>query len=207
MMLARMSRRRWAGLLVCAWLAACATPRGEQAPAAADALFAVEGRMSVVTIEDDARPRSTTGRFTWVEYAGRSEIALYSPFGETLARIEVAPWRSVMRTPQAIEQAATPEALVDRVLGFTLPVSGLRDWMRGRSRRGVVLAPQTFDEDGWRISFPRMQDDQALPRIVRLERGQPSAVEVRLVIDRWDLPADRARSTMPGDAPGEGARP
>lgn len=178
--------RRLAGWCACVLLlAACATAEPPRL-LPSDAVFSAEGRMSVVSTEGDQLPHSTTGRFSWIERPGGSEIALYSPFGETLARIDVGRERSVLRTPQAIESAPTPEALLQRYLGLTLPVSGLRDWMRGRSRSGARRAPDGFEEDGWRISYPQMQDDGALPRIVRLERALPSAVEVRIVVDRWD---------------------
>lgn len=176
-------------VLACACLVACATPQGGRT-LHPQALFAADGRLSVVVTAAaaDTPPRTTSGRFTWTERAERSEIALYSPLGETIAEIETGPVRSVMRTAGSVEEAPTPEALAARALGVDLPVSGLRAWLRGRTRDGAVRAPAAFDEDGWHVSYPQMQDDGVLPRIVKLERMLPERIEVRLVVDHWDGP-------------------
>ena len=119
---------RWTCALACAWLAACATPAPAGRGLPAQALFAADGRLSVAVtaVEADTPPRTTSGRFTWIERAERSDIALYTPLGETIAEIEAAPGRSVMRTARSVEEAPTPEALAARALGVDLPLSGLR---------------------------------------------------------------------------------
>ncbi len=168
-------------------LAACATESLPPRALAPDALFIVEGRMSVVVAQGvDGMAKSTSGRFSWTERRGQSEIALYSPLGETIAQIEVRDGLAVLRSADgSLEYAPTPEALMARVVGVALPVAGLRDWMRGRTRAGAARAPDAFDEDGWHVSYPRMSDDGRSPKVVRLERAQPSAVDVRIVIDEW----------------------
>ncbi len=164
------------------------------------ALYSAEGRMSVVVAEGDGIPKSSNGRFSWVERAGHSEIALYSPFGETVAQIDVREYGATMRTPSGVEYAPTPEALMQRVVGVALPVAGLRDWMRGRMRAGAARAPQAFDEDGWHVSYPKMADDGISPRVVRLERSTPNAVDVRIVIERWEDAPAGATAQAPAQA-------
>ena len=171
-----------AGLAV---LAACATPP-VPAPVVDDsAVFTADGRMSVVVARDSA-PQASSGKFNWVEHASTSQIVFFSPLGDTVAQIEVSPARSVLRTPQWSEEAQDPETLLERNLGFALPVLGLRDWLRGRARDGAVRAPEPFVEDGWQVSFPQMQAQGGLPRIVRLQRALPEPVDVRIVIDHWN---------------------
>lgn len=194
-----MMARRAALVFALGALTACASLPTAPHTTASDAVFSADGRLSVVVTQLDGPPKSTTGSFSWVERDGHSEIALYSPLGDTVAQVEVHDGYATLRTPDGkLEYAPTPEALMGRVLGVALPVAGLRDWMRGRTRAGVAQAPTAFDEDGWHVSYPRMSDDGRMPKTVRLERGAPDAVEVRIVIDTWQA--------APGDALATGQR-
>lgn len=185
--------RRFALALTLLVLAACASAPSVPRANTDGAVFTADGRLSVVVAQMEGPPKSTTGSFSWVERTGRSEIALYSPLGDTVAQIEVHDGYATLRTPDGkLEYAPTPEALMGRVLGVALPVAGLRDWLRGRTRAGVMQAPAAFDEDGWHVSYPKMSDDGRSPKTVRLERSAPDAVEVRIVIDAWQA--------APGDA-------
>ncbi|CAN5200793.1 lipoprotein insertase outer membrane protein LolB [soil metagenome] len=168
-------------------LASCATPARFERGAADQALvFQAEGRLSV-TAPDDVEPSRSTnlsGKFIWIERTGSTELGLSSPLGDTLARLMIEPGRVELRTPGNTELGNTPEELMSRRLGVELPVSGLRYWLRGANRADQMLAPQGFDEDGWRISYPSM-DASGKPRQVRLERDLPRPVQVRIVVDQW----------------------
>ena len=189
--------RRWAwtiGVSV-ALLAGCATTpeppstarASQAAPVAREADFLIDGRMSVVSHPHNAPIQAVNGRFSWLDQHGIATIGLFSPIGDTLAELTVSATQAQLRTAQQVDVAPAPEALVERHLGLALPVSGLRDWMRGFDHQGQWHPPAAFGDSGWWISYPELTD-QGRPRIVRLERQYPQPIEVRLVIDQWSAP-------------------
>jgi outer membrane lipoprotein LolB len=167
-------------------LAGCATPsRFEGELANAPILFQAEGRLSI-TAPDDLEPARSTnlsGKFAWIERERSSEISFSSPFGDTLARLQIEPGRVELRTPGSTQLGSSPDDLLASQTGMNLPIGGLRWWMRGLDKSGQVQAPESFSEDGWQISYPQMDGDK--PRLVRLERSVPQVVQVRIVVDRW----------------------
>lgn len=179
-------------------LAGCATPPNSSpsGDATADAVqavvdrnadFLIDGRMSVVAHPHNAPLQAVNGRFSWSDQHGIASIGLFSPIGDTLAELTVAPAEARLRTAEFVDSAAAPETLVERHLGLTLPVSGLRDWMRGFDRAGQWHVPGAFGDAGWWISYPDLTE-QGRPRVIKLERQYPHPIEVRLVIDQWTHP-------------------
>lgn len=90
--------------------------------------------------------------------------------------------------------ARDADALLSHVTGWTLPVTGMRYWVRGLSVPGVAAqATQDeqgrlarLDQSGWTITYGRYQSDTvaALPAKLQLVRED---ISVRLVIDHWQL--------------------
>ena len=83
--------------------------------------------------------------------------------------------------------AATPEALLERELGWHLPVAPLRDWLRGRPMRSEIELERDADgqvtgfvEDGWTISYGDFRDGKP----TRITARKPP-YQVRLAIKSW----------------------
>ena len=88
-------------------------------------------------------------------------------------------------------QTMSPDSLVDQALGQTLPVQGLRAWLRTqqklqpgmrvleRDAQGRIVA---FEQDGWSA---RLSNFDALgPRLISLIRAETGRnMSVRLVVD------------------------
>ena len=169
--------RYTAWLLGVLLLAACST----LPPAPKENLvFAATGRFS-----GNAPPgEAFSGRFNWQETSQGSDITLSSPLGNTLARLVVRPEQSELQLGQETQTAAQPEALLERYLKVSLPVSGLKYWLRGAAKSGTTQAPNSFSEDGWKIDYLQMQDGK--PRLISLQNlEQVSPIKVRLVIEEW----------------------
>ena len=92
-----------------------------------------------------------------------------------------------------ILRAADPDALLRDNLGWHLPVSGLRWWVRGLSHPGVspghleINDKGMLDEltqDGWQVEYQEYRPgaEPVLPGRMSLKNG---AVRVRLVISEW----------------------
>lgn len=91
-------------------------------------------------------------------------------------------------------QAVTPEALMQQVLGWHLPVANLYFWVRG------LPAPQikaklkfdqyhhliTLQQQGWIVSYQRYTGVKRydLPSLLTLKRNN---LQVKLVISQWIL--------------------
>ena len=152
------------------------------------------GRMSVRYTEA-GRPQSVQGKFLWTQYRDATDIELYSPLGQTIARIAITSGRARLEQSNGqVREAASADALTEQALGWSLPVTGLRYWLQGFVRDGdrlLAASPattETFRSDGWLLRYASWQQagDQAVPKRIDFERaGRGDALAIRIVIDRW----------------------
>jgi outer membrane lipoprotein LolB len=142
---------------------------------------------------------AVSGRFTLTVYAGRTTLDLASPLGNTLARVQTDATGATLTAPQADGTLATlygdnPDALAESVLGFSLPVSGLADWIAGRPVPGrpARLVPeagpaQRIEQDDWLIVIDERFEDTRAPRRLSFDRHADPAtgtsLRLRLVLD------------------------
>ena len=174
-------------------LASCASvvpqtpaPQDIGAPAAAFELF---GRLS-------AR-RGTEGgaaNFAWRHDAGRDEVDLATPLGQTLARLtgDARGVHAQWPDGRALD-ARDWDELTQRILGVAIPVQGLSAWVRGLPHAGAACSVERdargrvalLRQDGWEIVYT--YPDDSAPRANRLTLRYEGAdpAEVRLVLDRW----------------------
>lgn len=162
----------------------------------------IGGRLSV-RYQLNGSDQALDGKFTWVQEAGRTLITLLSPFGQTLATIDVTPTSStLLQAGQPPRQAADVDGLAAAALGWPLPVSGLRDWLQGfatdsqgvrRTARADAVGDAAYlkTADGWLVHYPTWDSDAgpggAHPKRIDLQRltSQAGNVSLRIVIDQW----------------------
>ena len=194
---------RWiaTALAACVLLIGCASlPRSaSDRDAAIAADRAIEGRISVryKDLERD-HEESLSGRFDWSERGDAIELALLDPLGQTVALIRSSPAGASIRFRDGrVVEGATPEALTQQTLGWTVPMRGLAAWLDGHP---ASTAPSTaieghainerFRQDGWSIAFtPPVEyggeGADAKPRRIDLSyAGPPVEIEMRLIVDR-----------------------
>ena len=183
-----------------ALLAACATtppPSLSTAPVAAyrDTID-LAGRLSV-NYQRDGKPETLSGKFNWSQKGDRIDVDLASPLGQTLAKITVTPESATLtQTDQAPRMASDIDTLTAQTLGWSLPVSGLRDWLQGYAtaaggkRFAATPASNTVTTaDGWRLTFVSWQDGtaaQPVPKRIDAERSATATSDelaIRIVID------------------------
>lgn len=180
-------------------LGGCATT-GTQPPSNASvAPFseAVElhGRLSVKYTRN-GEPQSLSGKFDWKQTAQRTDVTLMSPIGSTIATITVTPEQAVLtESGKPPRSAPDIDALSARILGWSLPVAGLRDWMQGYATaadgKRFAASPSNSEvttRDGWRLSFVSWQDGSNPPKPKRIDAersatGQIEDMSLRIVID------------------------
>jgi|GEM_PF-107574 len=159
------------------------------------------GRLSV-RYQQNGKEEAVHGNFTWTQTPDRTLVTLLSPLGQTMAKIEIMPDRSILMQPgQPVRSAADVDALTAETLGWPLPISGLREWLQGfaTGTDGLRFAASpingkadTVTSEGWKLHYVSWQDDAQTPadnhpRRIDLERSTAQAGEValRIVIDSW----------------------
>lgn len=150
------------------------------------------GRLSV-RYPVQGKTQSVQGKFLWNQRRDQTDIELYSPLGQTIARITIAPGLATLeQSGGQRRQAASANALTEDALGWPLPIDSLRYWLQGfvRAAGGRLQAAlpqqaqQRFESDGWQLSYPSWQASGtvAVPKRVDAERGE---IALRVMIDDW----------------------
>jgi outer membrane lipoprotein LolB len=139
-----------------------------------------------LAIRAEAEARSTIAAFDLTGRADAGELDLSTPLGAVLGRARWAPGQVELITPQGRKAYATLDALTQEVLGETLPVAALFDWLKGRpwpgapsTARAGGAAGSGFDQLGWSVDLAEF--DAA---VVTAVRSAPPAVTVRVKLDR-----------------------
>lgn len=159
-----------------------------QRPLQADAPFAFNGRVAF----RQGEKRDTAG-VRWVHRAAEDEILLLAPLGQTVARIHRNAREATLEASGKYYTAQDVESLMQQVLGWQLPLSGLRYWVTAlpvpgnessieRNANGQV---STLRQQGWEIGYSRYAatTPDALPLRMKLQRD---GMEVLLIIDEWE---------------------
>lgn len=160
----------------------------EQRSSEAGGAFAFNARVAV----KHEGERSSAG-MRWVHGAGEDEILLLGPLGSVAARIR-SNAQGVTLDAEGMHYAAQDvEVLTHRVLGWELPLSGLRYWVMAVPAEGRVAEVrresngQVGDlyQDGWRIHYSRYAGTAAdsLPLRFVLQRDN---LEIMVLIDEWE---------------------
>jgi len=176
-------------LLIAALLSGCATaPVEVQRPVQADAPFAFNGRVAIKKGE-----LHESAGLRWVHRGTEDEILLLAPLGQTVARIHRDADAVTLDTSDKHYTNQDMETLMQQVLGWHLPLSGLRYWVTAlpapdgassveRDANGQL---SVLHQQGWDISYTRYAalTPDALPLRMKLQR---EGTQVLLLIDEWE---------------------
>lgn len=197
-------------LALVALAAGCATLAGTPVDdAALD--FELQGRIALRYGADGGN-----ARIAWRHAASSDDLMVTNPIGQGIARITRQRDEVMLVTADGKEyRALDAESLTQSVLGWRLPLAGLPDWVRARPvpgrpaqlRKTEAGQIESVEQDGWLIEYQTW--DGALPARIRLSRGASgganaaqgagTAVEIRLVIDKWTLASEAPDQVPPGE--------
>jgi outer membrane lipoprotein LolB len=174
-------RRRAAALALplAALMSACASLPVDTGPTPGETLA---GRIAVrVEPIGDADARSTIAAFELQGTPEAGRLNLAAPTGTVLAQAHWKPGRVVLVTPQGETPYPSLDALTREVVGESLPVAALFDWLHGRPWPGAahVAEPPGFRQLGWTVDLARFAEDT----IVAV-RAQAPVVTVRVKLER-----------------------
>jgi outer membrane lipoprotein LolB len=188
-------------LILALGLSACAiqplqTSIPETWPERQESLLAMDTWIMTSRISLRSGERAWQGSLHWIQNqtafdirfrAGLGQGALQLQGDENAVKLDLADGKHF--------EAASAEELVQRELGWSLPLNYLRYWVRG------VPAPEetallrfdeddnlvSFDQAGWKVEYRRYDvlDDAVLPGRIAIHNDR---LDVRLAIDGWDLP-------------------
>ncbi len=132
---------------------------------------------------------SATGGVQWRHSEAADDLLITNPLGQGVARITRASEEFELETAQGERyRAPDAESLTQQVLGWSLPLHGLPQWVLarplpgepaevGRSGDGRVTS---LSQDGWHIEYDQYAGDR--PSRVTLARDE---LQIRLVIESW----------------------
>ncbi len=167
---------RVAGAFAVALLAACTSL--PKAPPSSDS---ISGRLSV-RVEDE-QPRSVSAAFELRGSAEAGQLDLNSPLGNVMARASWTPGEVLLVTPDSSARYDNLDTLGRQVLGESLPMAALFDWLRGRPWPGApsstVDGGSGFTQLGWTVNVARFAEG-----LVTATRETPPPVTVRARIER-----------------------
>jgi outer membrane lipoprotein LolB len=146
--------------------------------------FELAGRVAVRYQE-----KGFSSSLRWKQAAGRDEIWLTAPLGQTIAYLESnADGATITGADQRQYRAASIESLTKSAFGWRFPVDGMRYWVFGEAVPGAPQAAIERDaagriarlkQDDWQVAFNYAADGK---RPSRLDIAGNDA-EIRLVVD------------------------
>lgn len=161
--------------------------------------FKIEGRLGV-----QSDKHGISGTVHWHHLKVSDEMNLYSPLGGKIAEIINGNNGVTLSTSDnKVFNAQDTEALTESTLGWRLPITKLSDWIVGRPANGAISNVKwdengklkKFNQEGWEISYLEYKESNqvVLPSKMNIRN---SKLNLRLIIDRWELPSAQETSSL-----------
>ena len=184
---------RWLGWLLVLSIAGCSSvPTGQltlRPSSAEQSPFVLNGRISV---KHDGERSSANIR--WTHHAEEDDILLMAPLGYTVARIRSDKQLVILDTADKHYTAHSTGELTENVLGWSLPLAGLRYWVLALPEpdgKAIIEhdahgQTSSIQQDGWEIHYARYAAPTPDSLPVRIT-AQREGLELQLVIDQWEI--------------------
>jgi outer membrane lipoprotein LolB len=178
-----------AALLILLLAGCVSTPHAVRPAQAGQAAFALDGRIAVRY--DGQR---SSGTFHWQHDPGSDDILMLAPLGVTVAHVMRDAEGATLEASGRRYTAPDSGELMQRALGWRLPLDGLPYWVmalpapapatEAQVERGPNGQISQMHQDGWEISYTAYADSSAdsLPTRLTLRRDN---LEIRLLLDEW----------------------
>ena len=115
-------------------------------------------------------PQSFSAAFELKGNALDGELILSSPLGGTIARLRWSREQATLRTAQDVQDYDSIETLTRQVVGTSLPLRALFDWLDGINTNAA----------GWRAELSRLEQG----RLVATRTDPAPTAELRLILDQ-----------------------
>jgi outer membrane lipoprotein LolB len=178
-----MRRRRllWAAASALATLlSACITTR----PARRQGEQDISGRLALrVDAFGSAPAQSLSAGFVLQGSSQAGRLSLSGPLGILLVLVQWSAEQAVLRTQDDEHTFANLDALTQHLLGQSLPIAALFEWLRGQpwaeapSTPSSAPSPAGFSQLGWQVDTSRSQAG-----LLIAERAEPPWMQIRAKI-------------------------
>lgn len=152
--------------------------------------FDIRGRIGVQT-----DGRGFSGSTHWQHANTGDKIGLFSPLGGQVATINTSTAGVELIASDGKSYYATDAAtLTQQILGWSLPMQGLPDWVLGRPAAGPVTHAQwdaagrltRLKQDGWDIEYPQYAEASGYQLPSKINLRSPK-LNLKLIIERWSI--------------------
>ncbi len=139
---------------------------------------------------------AVSANWQWQQQANHNyTISLYGPLGSNSVQLTGSANHVLLETSDGKKfNAASPEALIEKQVGWRLPVSNLYFWIRGLPVPGIAAQKQ-FDADqhittliqqNWRIQYLDYTSVNQIDLPSKMVLTNPE-INVKIVIKQWRL--------------------
>jgi len=152
----------------------------------------IKGRISVISTED-----SWNGTLNWSQDSDNYEIRIIGPLGQGSLHIKGDKNTVTLQTSDKKKPVTAPsaEALLEKQMGWQMPVSELKYWVKAipnphgnfkDAKFDKLGRPVSFTQSGWFVQFFKYQKFKGfdMPRKVYLENDR---FKIKMIIKRWEL--------------------
>lgn len=140
------------------------------------------GRLAVRVEAIDGTPaRNLNSQFELRGDAQAGELQLTTPLGSIAAQARWRPGLAELITLEGTRSFADLDALAQQLLGESLPLAALIEWLRGRPWSGASSTARAggFDQLGWHIDLSRFAEGWVLAG-----RDRPPVLSVRARLEK-----------------------
>lgn len=150
-----------------------------------------EGRLAV-----KQGKKGGNASFVWTQKGEHFDIKLFGPFGSGAVYITGNDTHVQLKEANGkIHTAKTPEALLQKVAGWQVPITGMRYWLRGmpvphdklkKHRLGEEGTLKSLQQDGWQVDYESYHHDNALPMPGKVQLTNRK-LKVKVIIKSWKM--------------------
>lgn len=153
----------------------------------------IQGRLGVQT----ERKGGSLDLF-WDQKGDSYHIRLIAAMGQGTILIKGNAQGVRIKTADGEQYAENADNLLASTLGIKMPLTGLRDWLRGLPMKNKPIVKQSWDKQGqlhtlvqndWNVEMSNYKQvgDHQLPHKFFLTRDDRPELGIRLIIRRWQL--------------------
>lgn len=201
--------KTWISLLAVLLVSACALlPSDSESPALATTPTAADWKAHssrVATLEDwflkgrlaiRTEQDGWNATLHWRQRGDEYRLRVIAPFGQGTVELIGTEGEEVtlITSENQRYQAPDPESLMEAQLGWSVPVTGLKYWVRGLPQPGGGIEAATpdstgrissLDQSGWHIEIDDYTQalDRDLPRKLEMANER---LELKLVVTAWE---------------------
>lgn len=128
----------------------------------------------------------------WQQKSGHFVILLQAPFGQGVIQVESISdddYRLSLPDGRVLHDSS-PEALLEQMIGWSIPISGLEYWIRALPQPQSEFSHRFDDagrtrflkQDSWSIDYIDYFESPDLPRRLKLASDH---ILIKIVIERW----------------------